>query len=313
MGNEGELKHRDYRTPTKVDDLPLDQWLALFDLDGTLTEPGSKLVLQYFVSNDSYAIGNPEERIRLKKIFSQWNTECDESPNTITHKRYESHLTRVGNSYAMMCQSLKRGNMIEHAENWYKNAGRELLMPYAKEVINVVKEQGLCPALVTGAPFELAYWFADDLDIRHLFSMEAEVDGSDTYTGQMKRDKNMGLNANKVRSRVAISNTPSERPIAFSMGDTRSDNPLHRGSIESHHPKDPRGKGILINPTSVVLEGMEAHYTEYINGRDLIVISPEAASMYKENVVGIVRDTIRDVVESKKNAHLENNPRNKKG
>ena len=267
----------------------MGQPLGLFDLDGTLTRPGTKLVLDRFVFNDQYGLGIPERRLDLRELFLKWDRE---NKAKIDIKQYEVHLRNVGSAYAQMCRGCKREAVIGQAKKWFEETGHNLILPYSGQVIANVKEAGVRPVMISGAPFELAYWFADKLGIEHIFSMEAEVDSADSYTGEMEIEKNIGLNLNKVATRKSLS--ARGHPIIFAMGDTGSDVPLFRGAIERHHDKDAMGQAVLVNPSQDVEDGANFWLREWLSDGKLTII-PQGRE--EKAVVKAIRHILKDVLE----------------
>jgi len=290
--SSAEIAEQSYRPPTEPENIPQDKPLALFDLDGTLTQPGTKLVLEKFVNNEQYDFGIPERRLEIKELFEQWGRE---NKLKINIKQYENLLRNAGFAFAQMCRGRKRQNVVEQGQRWYSEEGNRLVMPYSHDVIGQVKEAGFRPVIVTGAPFELAYSFANDLGVEDVFAMEAEVDESDTYTGEMDITKNIGLNLNKVSIRRRLSK--KGHLILFAMGDTGSDVPLFRGAIEFHHQNDGRGQAVLINPSPDVDEGSEFWLREWIADGKLHKIPQGRESHF---VARTIRHVISDVLEDNK-------------
>lgn len=236
--------------PARIDRIPRHRVAALFDLDGTLTEPGSELLIETFLRE--VAIGSTHVREQLEERFENWH-EARRKGNP----DYEQYLKDIGLLWAKMLykddsgKRISRRDVVGVAKEWYDTIGNKDLQPYALDVMEIMRENKFEPVLVTGAPYEIAAWYAADLGINHIFAMDAEQDAAGQYTTKMRFPANRGMGANK--SAVCIDLKRGMIPVGFAMGDTLSDIVLWDSAINRKHDRDIEGGAFLINWGSTVL------------------------------------------------------------
>lgn len=128
------------RRPIKISEVPDDKALALFDLDGTLTEPRNELLIQRFL-DEVKNLGNHEARQAIGNRFKRWAEENDRGANP----DYQEYLTDVGVLWAKILATngygLTRPELMQITEKWFEDVGRLEVKDYAGGVISVVKEK----------------------------------------------------------------------------------------------------------------------------------------------------------------------------
>jgi len=268
--------------PPKIKDVPGDQPLALADLDGTLTKPGDRLLIEKFVAD--VQVGSLAVREKLLNCFRVWR-EDRKSGNY----DYEQYLTDIGDFWAQMLRDKDRPDIMERSEKWFGLTGKKLLMDYSPELIEELQRRKIRPIMITGAACEIAHMFSKDLGIDNYFAMEAEVDSIGKYTGEIKH--NTGLNRAKVRVRDKLSGNGHK--IIFGIGDTASDVPLFRGAIEVQHPEDHRGMAVLINPRDEIEKGAEFWLREWTDTEKLVIVKQHRS---KEAVLRRIRHVLNDTL-----------------
>lgn len=255
--------------PAKIENIPKDTVTALYDLDGTLTEPGSELLIETFLRD--VAIGRTKVRDELKERFDQWH-----AARRAGNPDYEQFLKDVGLLWARMLHAddsgkrITRPQVVEEAGEWYKKVGNRDLQPYAGDIMGIMREKKLEPVLVTGAPYEIACWYAADLGINHVFAMDAELDSELRYTTKMRYPANTGIGANKAG--VCSKLIEARIPVGLAMGDTPSDIVLHDTAINKEHKRDIYGGAFLINPRAESYKIVRATRRKNIHSGRLRVI-----------------------------------------
>lgn len=277
----------DLASPTKVAELPRDQRLALFDLDGTITKPGNELLLEKFIRERE--IGASEVRKELKERFNKWSLE-----RRYGNPNYTQFLTDTGNLWAKLPlgsdSPMTRNEMIEITKEWYERRGKRQVMDYAESVIEVMKENKIRPVMITGAPFEIARHFALGIGIQHLFAMESEVDENGYYTGEMKHNTGLG----STKSKICAMLKERLHQIIFAMGDTHADMVLMRTAIHLNGRHDYEGRAVMINPRAETIAGLEDWGVDYISEGKIAVI-PQHTS--KKEVIRNIRHLVRDILD----------------
>jgi phosphoserine phosphatase len=277
--------------PSDIKDIPKNKALALFDLDGTLTEPGSELLIETFLRE--VVIGSTRVREELMNRFEQWSkSRRTGNPN------YEGYLRDVGNLWAKMLyeddtgKRISRKTVVETAEKWFRSTGVRDIQEYCDPVITAMKANLFRPVMVTGAPFELAIHYANALGINHVFAMDAEVDSDMCYTTKMRFPANTGIGANKAE--VCRKIIGHQHRVGFAMGDTKSDAVLFDTAINLKHYNDMHGAAFLINPRAEVLNDIRATMGHFIDDGDLEIV-PQTFT--KRNIMRRVRHQISDTLE----------------
>lgn len=271
-----------------MDDIPKDQAIALFDLDGTLTEPGSELLIETFLRDS--VIGSTRVREELTNRFAVWNKARREgSPN------YEGYLKDVGDLWAKMLykddtgRRIQRPQVIKDTEIWFRETGVRDIQPYADEVLDTVRSFKFKPVLVTGAPFELAVHYANALNIDHVFAMDAEIDADMRYTTKMRFPANTGIGANKAE--VCDRLVKALHTIGFAMGDTKSDFVLFDHAMNLKFPHDMQGGAVLINPRTEVVNAAKSGALGHFNSSGDLEILEQSDK--KGKILKRVRDLVR--------------------
>ncbi|MFH0837828.1 MAG: HAD family hydrolase [Patescibacteria group bacterium] len=231
-----------------VSKLPRDKPYGVFDLDGTLTEPGEELLMATFVRR--VKIGDQLIREKLIAGFEHWKEG---------RKVYEPYLIEMGQFWAEMMSEAKltRAEVMEASEKWFDHEGRNEVMRYASPMMNELGRHRFNRMMITGAPCEIAHHFASGIGIEHVFSMMAEVDSVGAYTGKMRYYHNTGLLSNKAR---ICDEARKKCAFGIGAGDTQSDSVLAETVIHAykHNPNDIEGRFFLMNPSADVLARMKA-------------------------------------------------------
>lgn len=240
---------------SRIEDITKKKASALFDVDGTLTEPGSELLIATFLRETE--IGAKYYRDQLKERFQQWEEARRKgAPN------YEKYLEEVGLLWAQMLRMddsgrrINRHEVIDLADRFFRDVGQNDIQPYSLKLLDMVRELNFNPVLVTGAPMELAVLYAKALGVNHVFAMDAEVNGNLEYTGKMRFRENTGIGKNKAKICELFEMT--NRVIGFAMGDTRSDFVLMDYAVNMKFDNDMIGAAALINPSSEVIASFYA-------------------------------------------------------
>jgi len=245
-------------TIAQVKLIPRESLLALFDLDGTLTEPGYQILMESFVRE--VEMGSAVVREKLINCFDKWSEG---------QMRYENYLVEIGELWARMLSEttpkIKRSEVMQVTDKWYEDVGQKEVMEYAGHMMMDLKRYEFNPVMITGAPYEIAAPFARHMGIQYLFAMAAELDTEERYTGKMRRRNNTGILNNKA---TICREFGKRHLVGLAAGDTNSDFVLMEAAINTHHSKDVKGRAFLMNPKSDVLESMEGRaFHHFATGR----------------------------------------------
>jgi len=281
-----------YAIPPRIVDVPDDQALALFDLDGTLTTPGSELIIQKFIND--VQIGAYSTRKELTDLFKKWKEENEKGANP----DYQQYLTDVGDSWARLLAregyNPTRPELMQITENWFEKKGKLEIKDYAGGVIDTVRERLIRPIMVTGAPFPIAFHFARHLGIEHAFGMEVEVDSHERYLDIVKH--NTGL----ANAKLTVCDRLKEkgRKILFAMGDTHADSELWYAAIGTlstdSSRSDGKGRAVFINPRPEALAECKRWCAGILAKKKLIVIEQHTA---RWGVIKIIRTLLDEILE----------------
>lgn len=269
---------------SSVKKLPKDQPFGLFDLDGTLTEPGDELLMATFVRQ--VKPGSDRVRAKLLRCFDDWSEG---------KKEYESYLIEIGKLWAQLFadKKVKQSDVIEkEVAEWFRDYGSNEIMRYSGPMMTELRRYQFRPILVTGAPYELAHHFASALKIQHVFAMGAELDSEGFYTGKMRYHHNTGILSNKA---AICDEIGKEHTTGFAAGDTQSDTVLMKRAIiaEARNTNDIMGRAFLMNPRPDVLHRMKQSSKEYFD-RGLIEVMEQSYTL--EHIVEKLRHHLRTVL-----------------
>lgn len=125
-----------------VSKLPKDKPYGIFDLDGTLTEPGTELLMATFVRR--VQIGDHRVREKLLQAFEDWKGG---------KKIYEPYLIEIGELWAEMLAAAKltRAEVLEVSEKWFDQEGRNEVMRHASPMMDELERHQFNRMMVTGA------------------------------------------------------------------------------------------------------------------------------------------------------------------
>ena len=278
----------------EIEELPKDKPYGIYDLDGTLTEPGAELLMAAFVRQ--VKIGKRSVREELKSCFKEYKAAHEDrkkknagSPKKIA---YEDYLTKIGVLWAEMLAKLPRAEVMEASEKWYKAEGYKEVLPYAPKMMAALEKYRFNRMMITGAPAEIAHPFAAHIGIEHVFAMMAEVDADGRYTGKMRTRHNTGLLSNKG---VICDGVSQECAVGVGAGDTMSDTVIQETAFNCRqdNPIDIKGVGFLLNPSSGVIEQKHSSAQHHIDAGRLIIV-PKTST--PENTMRIFRASLREIL-----------------
>ena len=232
--------------------------IALFDLDGTLSVRFT--VARWVKHLDNEKIGDDRSREKLLQMMTDYE-------DGKYGKGYYPFIEESGTLYGQMLTGQKVEPIREMGEEWSLKDAPLHLMKYSVPLIQLARDLGIEPTLVTGTPIEAIQGFRHALGIRdRCYALEADhKDG--IYTGTIKY--NTGLPDTKsglVRKLAEDAN----HQIILGAGDQGSDSPLIKGALEVqkwNRRNDICGTGILIDVPHSVWNEYRSHHADAI--RDL--------------------------------------------
>jgi len=256
---------------------------ALFDLDGTLTEPGEQLLMETFVRQ--VEIGSAEIRQKLINRFEGWNGDP---------LLYESYLQDIGKMWPRLFSEaipkISQAEVMQYTYKWFEEEGVKEIMSYAPLMMDDLRLFKFCPALVTGAPWEVAAPFAEKLGIEYVFAMSADVGSDGHYTGKMRYAYNTGILSNKGAVCRAIG---EDQVVAFGAGDTPSDKVLKETAIYSQNADDWEGRAYLMNPSTMVRAKVMAEARHHFDTGRIKIMEQSFTTEY---IMEEFRDTLRHIL-----------------
>ncbi len=261
---------------------PNSEVCALVDLGGTLTSPNNFFLLERFVQDVEMGIGD-RRRILLDR-FAEWR----KLRNIIENSEPERQLPDPGMLYAKMVTGMKQGELREKAERWVNETGSKSIMPYSRELVDLIKQNDFRPVLVSSAPPDLVEPFAKLLAIPEFHSLQLEKDHDGKYTGEVEGGAPMSLAKNGICRNL------SGRNVKFAIGNSSKDSRMFSLAIDKKNPLDPQGGAVLINPSPKTEDEAKAWMSQYLESGQLLII-PQNTS--QNEVIRQIRHVLEDIVE----------------
>lgn len=263
-----------------------EQIVALLDLDGTLTE---KFTISRFVRHlHDERIGDEKARKRLLEMFDQ----MDEGRYP---DGYFKFIDQSAALYGQMLTGLQAEKIQRIGYEWGMDQSRSHhLLPHSLKTVELLKEMGIIPTLVTGTPIEAIQGYRTALGIEdRCYALEPWIqDGR--YTGTIRY--NTGLP--KEKAGVVRQMAMQKHKIIFAMGDQGSDGPLIKGALtvqpESLH-SDVFGSAVVINAPGKIQTEFETYHADAISKGRLQIVDPKKVD--KHEIAAIIRTLIERAVQ----------------
>jgi phosphoserine phosphatase len=282
MKNFNNVDTRVY-TLEEVHDLPKERPFGSFDLDGTLTIPGSELLLESYIQDDK-EVGSTDIRTTLENRFKQYKEGM---------WKYEHYLVELGKLWAQLHATVgsTRADVKERCEKWFQRTGYEKVKEYAQPMMSELERFKFNRLMITGAPSEIAEPFAKFIGIEHVFAMMADVDSSGVYTGKMQKKRNTGLLTTKNSVCDVLAR---EYATGFGAGDKQSDGAIFETAMNCRrvNPIDIEGRAFIMNPNDKVFENIMNSSLHHLAGTKL---RPMFDYFSTERVMEEFRNALRGV------------------
>lgn len=186
--------------------------VALLDLDNTLRVGWTVRPWLAFLSRDGWqGAGACLEAIQVQ--LDQY------SMGKIGH---DDLVDLCAGAYAKMATGKRAVELEDAAEVFVKNYENDALHDFVLPLISSLKNRGVAPVIVSGAPAELVKFYADRLNVEEYYGMVLGVDEDGIYDGRIVA--NTGITDVKRSIVRRIRNTG--RGAIIAVGDSDSDIPL---------------------------------------------------------------------------------------
>lgn len=268
-----------------MDPNPNSEFCALVDLGGTLTSPNNFFLLERFVQDVEMGIGD-RRRILLDR-FAEWR----KLRTIVEYSEPERQLPDPGMLYAKMVAGMKQEELRGKAERWVNETGSKSIMPYSRELVELIKQNDFRPVLVSSAPPDLVEPFAKLFSIPEFHSLQLEKDYEGKYTGEVEGGSPMSL----VKNAICRDFSSKNRKVKFAIGNSSKDSPIFQLAIEKKNPTDVQGAAVLINPGPKTEDEAKAWMSHYLESGQLLII-PQNTS--QNEVIRQTRHMLEDIVEA---------------
>ncbi len=134
----------------------------------------------------------------------------------------------VVNTYAEAMQGLHPANLSNLVHEFWSTNAR--LNDFAIPLIETIRELGISPVLVSGAPMVVVEHIAERIDIDDCFGLELGFDSNGSYDGSVAM--NLAISSSK---QIIVDRLMKQgKKVALSFGDTISDVPIFKAAQLSY-------------------------------------------------------------------------------
>lgn len=260
-------------------------WLAMLDFDGTLYRPNSEhtIILHDFAlfmksqhaADFEEGMGNLEALNELIDYCSKWETQrkrISQSRVVTDRIKYEKGIKNSGNLSAAAFENMEIGTLRKYGHEFVSEYLNGEFYDYVPDVLQKIKDHGILPVLVTGAPDFLLPAILKKIGMTHGNGMTYRMDRKGWLIGEV--ETNMGLAEEKARHGEEL--TKRSYAIVLAIGDSVGDMGPFRCAVGRSLAKwDVNGGAVLVyNSDNAVsneaAEEVKRNYSNEMRGGDEI-------------------------------------------
>jgi|GEM_PF-5773134 len=279
-------------------------WVAMLDFDGTLYRPNSEhsIILHdlaRFIKSRYSAdfspgngnIGALNELIDYCDVWEDQRKRISQTREVRNPIKYPDGIKKSGKLSAAAFEGMRIETLQKYGKEFVTTAMDGEVLDYVPAVLQKLRDHGVLPTLVTGAPDFLLPSLLNELGMTHGSGMTYKVDQNGRLTGNIK--VNMGIAEEKARHGEEL--TKRGYAIAMAIGDSVGDMGPCRCAVGRSLAKwDVNGGFVLVNGSDDAVQEVRRNYSNEMENGRVQVVDPRLSS---SNVVAAVGLALRTVFE----------------
>lgn len=229
--------------------------VALLDWDGTIRK-GFTLPnwVEFLVDHGVFTNTIIDD---IKRLFGQFYK------GKISHDQLSSRTSKV---YSRYLEGHRKESIMGFAYK-FVNEDQKYLYPFSYTLFSIFREKLIQPIVISGAPIEVLFHYANKFYIKELYGLELEVENG-LYTCNIKQNHGVAKAKEFIVNRII---KDSDCEIVLSIGNSSSDKPLFNAAYVSIIVDNPtlqtKGKSFHISSENTeILELLEFLEKEVANG-----------------------------------------------
>lgn len=209
-----------------------------------------------------------EKKYSLKKIRKILKMEEDEK-----FTEYSDGILETGNMSALAFGGMYAKRLEEYGREFMNSEYSGKFFDHTPSVIQKLRDHGIVPACVTGAPDFLVPAILEKIGVAHGHGMTYKMDSNGRLLSGKEAgiEKNMGTAEEKAKYAKAL--TKLDYAIAFAMGDSVGDMGIIKAAAtKSRTKEDIHGAAVMINASENALAELERNYITDMGSRVRVVL-----------------------------------------
>ena len=274
-------------------------WLALLDLDNTLYEAESKhsIILHHFADflQKKYhhifqeGCGSLRDLKELIDYCERWEKQRNRINNGLKLEpgdeiiEYEDGIDHTGKLSAAAFAGLEVEKLQRYGREFIIENPPGRFFDYTPDVIQKLRDHGLLPVIVTGAPDFLLPAILEKLGIAHGNGMTYE-EKEGRLTGKVK----VNLGTARAKGEHGKKLTEKGYAIAFAMGDSVGDmGPISCALFTTLDKQDVHGGAVVVHATETTKKAFRRPYRNQIDEERLRIVEKGEGTLGIQAAVGI--------------------------